>query len=228
MAEIGHGGKEIVERIMAPAEAKEKIKGLKEVPIRSQIANEVIGITYGFFSPLQGFMGKADVESVCKNMRLANGVIWSIPIVFDLSEKEVTDYGVKAGQPILLTFGGNPMAILEVEEVYDYDKKAMCKAVYGTDDPKHPGCARTFQVQGQVHRRQGDSRESAQDQPALRSIFHSSTGNEEAIQRKGLGADCGPSDQERAAHRTRMADERGLVPIVRGAANREAAGRRAG
>ena len=48
MAELGHGGKEIVERIMAPAEAAQKIKGLKEIPIRSQLANEVIDISLWF------------------------------------------------------------------------------------------------------------------------------------------------------------------------------------
>ncbi|MEW6351415.1 MAG: sulfate adenylyltransferase [Thermodesulfobacteriota bacterium] len=145
MAELGHGGIPIVERIMDPSEAKAKIAGLSKIEVRSQIANEVIGITYGFFSPLQGFMGKADVESVCKNMTLTNGAVWSIPILFDLSDKEIADSGVKAGTSVLLTFGGNPMAILEVEEVFDYDRKAMCKDVYGTDEAKHPGCARTYE-----------------------------------------------------------------------------------
>ncbi len=145
MAELGHGGIPIVERIMDASEAKAKIAGLTKIEVRSQIANEVIGITYGFFSPLQGFMGKADVDSVCKNMTLTNGVVWSIPILFDLSDKEIADYGVKAGSSVLLTFGGNPMAILEVEEVFDYDRKAMCQAVYGTDEAKHPGCARTYE-----------------------------------------------------------------------------------
>ena len=72
-------------------------------------------------------MGKADVDIVCKNMRLADGVVWSIPIVFDLSDKEVADYGAKAGETVLLTYGGNPMAIMEIEEIYAYDKKAMCQ-----------------------------------------------------------------------------------------------------
>ena len=144
MAELGHGGKPIVERIMEPSEAKAKIAGLTKIEVRSQIANEVIGITYGFFSPLRGFMGKADVDSVCKNMRLANGVVWSIPIVFDLSEKEIADYGVKPGASVLLTFKGNPMAIFEVAEIFDIDKKAMCQCVSGADEAKHPGCARTY------------------------------------------------------------------------------------
>jgi len=144
MAELGHGGKPIVERIMEPSEAKAKIEGLTKIEVRSQIANEVIGITYGFFSPLEGFMSKADVDSVCKDMRLANGAVWSIPIVFDLSDKEIADYGVKPGTSVLLTFGGNPMAIFEVEEIFDYDKKFMCQCVFGTDEAKHPGCARTY------------------------------------------------------------------------------------
>ena len=145
MAEIGHGGKEIVERILEPAEAAEKIKGLTAIPIRSQIANEVIDISYGWFTPLEGFMGKADLESVCKNMRLTGGAVWSIPIILDLSEAEISEYGVKAGDTVLLTYQNNPMATLEVEEIFEYDKKEMCQAVLGTTEEKHPGCARTYE-----------------------------------------------------------------------------------
>jgi len=138
MAEIGHGGKEIVERILSPSEAAEKIKGLTQVPIRAQIANEVIGLAYGFFCPLEGFMGKADVDSVCKNMRLANGAVWSIPILFDLSEAEISDYGIKEGDSIVLTYQDNPMALFEIEEIFEYDKKEMCQATYGTTEERHP------------------------------------------------------------------------------------------
>jgi len=144
MAEIGHGGKPIVERILAPSEAAQKIKGLKTIEIRNQIANEVIDLAYGFFTPLQGFMGKAEVDSVCQKMHLTNGTVWSVPILFDLSPEDVKNYGVIPGVSLLLTYGGNPMAIFEVEEVFDYDKKAMCKAIYGTDEAKHPGCALTY------------------------------------------------------------------------------------
>jgi len=50
MAEIGHGGKEIVERILDPKEAPAKVRGLKQVPVRSQIANEVMGSLTGSFA----------------------------------------------------------------------------------------------------------------------------------------------------------------------------------
>ncbi len=145
MSEIGHGGKPIVERILDPGKAKERIKGLKEIPVREQIAVEVIDIAYGFFSPLEGFMKKADVESVCKKMRLSDGTVWSIPIVFDLSDKEISDYGIKTGDEVLLTYQGAPIAVFEIEDIYDYNKQEMAKDVYGTTEEKHPGVKRTYQ-----------------------------------------------------------------------------------
>lgn len=147
MAEIGHGGKEIIERILPPAEAARRIPGLTRIPVRNQIANEIIGIAYGFFSPLEGFMGQADVDRVCKDMRLASGVIWSIPIVLDMSDGDIARYGVKPGVSAVLTYDGHPMALFEVEDICTYDKNEMNQAIYGTTDPKHPGCARTNKYQ---------------------------------------------------------------------------------
>lgn len=144
MSTIGHGGKEIVERIMAPEEAARAIKGLTPVPIRGQIAREIIDLAYGFFTPLEGFMTKADVDRVCREMRLANGALWPIPIVFDLSDQEISEKGIKEGEKVLLTYQDKPMAILEVEEIYTYDKQEMALKVYGTTEEKHPGVARTY------------------------------------------------------------------------------------
>jgi sulfate adenylyltransferase len=144
MAEIGHGGKEIKERILAPAEAKKKIHGLTQIPISRQLANEVIGISYGFFSPLEGFMNKADVDAVVRHMHLDDGTIWPIPILFDLSDEDIAKYGVERGLTVVLTYQGNPMALFEVNDVFEYDKKAMCKSIFGTDEKKHPGCKRIY------------------------------------------------------------------------------------
>ena len=69
----------------------------KTLDVRLQMATEIIDIAYGFFRPLEGFMTKADVESVCNNMTLADGkTVWSIPIVFDISEEELKKSGIKA------------------------------------------------------------------------------------------------------------------------------------
>ncbi len=147
MAEIGHGGKRIVERVLDPKEAAKKIKNIKKIiPLRGQIAKETINISYGFFTPLKGFMGKADLDAVVKKMRLADGkTVWSIPILFDLSSEEVSKYGVNVGDTVLLTYDGNPLAIMKVNEIYSYDKEKICQSVYGTTEDKHPGCARTYQ-----------------------------------------------------------------------------------
>ncbi|HHF98460.1 MAG TPA: sulfate adenylyltransferase, partial [Candidatus Aerophobetes bacterium] len=67
----GHGGKEIVERVVfSQAEAKEKIEGLEEIEVTGRCARECINICYGFFTPLEGFMRKEDVISVCEKMTL--------------------------------------------------------------------------------------------------------------------------------------------------------------
>ena len=137
-----HGGT-IVERVLQPQQAQAKIKGLASIPIRSQLVREVLSIAYGFFSPIEGFMSKADVDSVVKKMTLASGYVWSIPIVFDMDEREIQELGLKQGDSAVLTYGGNPLATLDIEEIFSYDLDDMAKNVYGTSDEKHPGVRRT-------------------------------------------------------------------------------------
>ena len=117
-----HGGV-LVERIATGREASEAIAGLARLPVREQIARECINIASGFFSPLEGFMGRADVDSVARDMKLTSGYVWSIPIVFDISEGELSRAGVKMGDSVLLTHQGQPLASLKVEEIYSYDKE---------------------------------------------------------------------------------------------------------
>ncbi|MBE0466402.1 MAG: sulfate adenylyltransferase [Candidatus Desulforudis sp.] len=141
---IGHGGKEIVERVMDPRQAVDKIRGLTRIPIRDQLAREVVMLSYGFFTPLQGFMTKADVDGVVANMRLTDGTVWSIPIVFDLANEEIDAKRIKQGDTLLLTYQDQPMATLDVEEIFSYDLQKMAEKIYGTAEEKHPGCARTY------------------------------------------------------------------------------------
>ena len=84
-----HGGK-LVDRVMEPEKGRKKAREAKtKMPIDGSRATEIMSIAYGFFSPLEGFMGSKDVDSVCKDMRLQSGYVWSIPIVFDISEEEI-------------------------------------------------------------------------------------------------------------------------------------------
>jgi len=140
MKYIGHGNKEIIERVMSsPLEVKERIKGLKKIAVTGRIARECIDIAYGFFTPLEGFMDKTDVEAVCEKMTLAEGTLWSIPIVFDIASEEIREKKIKKGNTILLAYHNRVLATLKVEEIFNYDKLKMAKAVLGTTDTKHPG-----------------------------------------------------------------------------------------
>jgi sulfate adenylyltransferase len=145
-----HGGR-LIERVATAQEIKEKWPGgltaLPSLAVRDQIARECVNITYGFFSPLAGFMGQADVDAVARYMTLASGYIWSIPIVFDLSQEALDRLGVKPGDALLLTYQQQPLAVLEIEEIYTYDKESLAQQIYGTTDAAHPGVARTTAYQ---------------------------------------------------------------------------------
>jgi len=135
----GHGNKEIVERVMPATKAKQKIGALKQVSISGRCARECIDIAYGFFTPLEGFMGREDVDAVCEKMTLRDGTLWPIPIVLDVKDQQIQAKKIKEGDTILLTYSDFALAILEVEQIFRLDKMKMAKAVLGTSDEKHPG-----------------------------------------------------------------------------------------
>ncbi|GAG60461.1 unnamed protein product, partial [marine sediment metagenome] len=102
-------------------------------------ARECIDIAYGFFTPLEGFMGREDVDAVCEKMTLRDGTLWPIPIVLDVKDEQIQAKKIKEGDTILLTYSDSALAILEVEQIFRFDKIKMAKAVLGTTDEKHPG-----------------------------------------------------------------------------------------
>jgi len=94
----------------------------------------------GGFSPLRGFLGQADYESVCERMRLADGTLWPIPITLDVGE--AVAQSLEPGSMLALRDPeGVMLAALHVQERYCPDRKAEAQAVFGTTDPVHPGVA---------------------------------------------------------------------------------------
>jgi sulfate adenylyltransferase len=94
----------------------------------------------GAFSPLTGFLGKADYESVCTRMRLGNQTLWPIPITLDVTAPFVAESQAKSGSRIALRHPeGMVLAILTVSDVWTPDRKAEAERVFGTLDDSHPG-----------------------------------------------------------------------------------------
>ena len=98
----------------------------------------------GAFSPLKGFMGRADYEKVCESMRLANGLLWPIPIVLDVTEDVAK--GLESGSTLALRDPeGVMLAALHVDDVWQPDRTAEVKFVYGTENSEHPGVAHVLE-----------------------------------------------------------------------------------
>ena len=135
-----HGGK-LVNRLLQGKDREKaliKARGIKSIKVSSRIISDIELIAVGAFSPIEGFMGKEDYDSVIENMRLKDGLPWSIPITLPVSEEEAT--GFEEGEELsILDPDGNIIAILILEEKYPYDKEREAKNVYRTSDLAHPG-----------------------------------------------------------------------------------------
>ena len=138
-----HGGT-LIERIAPSAELTKEHRKLPRVEFRDQLAREIVNIAYGFFSPLEGFMGWEDLDSVARHMTLAGGYVWSIPMVFDISQEELSKLGIATGDSWLLVYQDQPLAVLEIEQVFCYDMEFLAQQVFGTTDTAHPEVTRTY------------------------------------------------------------------------------------
>jgi sulfate adenylyltransferase len=95
-------------------------------------------ILNGGFSPLEGFLTRAEYDGVVKDMRLPSGVLWPMPITLDVTSEFAAE--VKSGQTIALRDQeGVLIATLDVADNWTPDKSEEARSVYGTEDEKHPG-----------------------------------------------------------------------------------------
>ncbi len=104
----------------------------------------------GGFSPLRGFLGRPDWESVCARLRLADGTLWPIPVTLDVSE-EAAGALRPGGRLALRDAGGTLLGIQAVTDVWRPDREAEARAVFGTTDPGHPGAAAMVQKSHPVY-----------------------------------------------------------------------------
>ena len=135
-----HGG--ILVNRIATLDQRQEFFDKAEVLPRVQLSDRSISdlqmIAIGALSPLKGFMNEADYRSVVKEMRLGNGLPWSVPITLSVSEA-VADTLTEGTLVRLDSPAGEFVGILELSEKYRYSKEAEAINVYRTDDLKHPG-----------------------------------------------------------------------------------------
>ncbi|MFL6474798.1 MAG: sulfate adenylyltransferase [Nitrososphaera sp.] len=137
-----HGNK-LVNRIVVSD--KKNLDGMYTLQVTNELRNDIENIADGIFSPLEGFVGENDFHSIVKTGRLSNGLAWTVPIVLDVDQQQAGKIK-DAGQVALTSMNNEKFAILHVEEIYQFDKLACAKAIYQTDDIKHPGVEKTVNM----------------------------------------------------------------------------------
>jgi sulfate adenylyltransferase len=129
-----HGGS-LVDRT---GERPGGVERLEQVTLTSREVSDLDMIASGALSPLEGFMGREDYERVVDQMRLANGLVWALPVCLAVSAAPHGDRVALADE------AGSLLGVLEVDEVYEYDKTREAERCFRTTDEAHPGVARLY------------------------------------------------------------------------------------
>jgi len=121
-----------------------RAESLVKIPMSSCEVCDLLLLSMGAYTPLDGFMKEADWRGVCEDMKLADGLFWPIPVT--LSAKQTQADQVKIGQEVALIDGETQqiMGILTVQDKYTPDLALQCDKVFGTMDKSHPGVAKVM------------------------------------------------------------------------------------
>jgi len=137
-----HGGEDLRPLLLEGSALAAETKRAQKLPkmrVSSREKGDIIMLGIGGFTPLEGFMTRADWEGVCDDMKMANGLFWPIPIT--LSVEASAARAIATGQDITLLDPDNAelLATMTVTEKYSIDKAHECATVFRTTDPEHPG-----------------------------------------------------------------------------------------
>jgi sulfate adenylyltransferase len=151
-AELGpspHGGV-LTPRLIGPGQRDlwlERAPALPSVKLTPREVADIECLAVGAFSPLSGFLGRADYESVVAEMRLESGLVWTLPVTLAATADEVVKLK-QLEEAVLRDPAGEALAILHLEEVFAYDREEEAERVFRTSDPSHPG-VRALLAQGE-------------------------------------------------------------------------------
>ncbi len=132
-----HGG-ELIHRYEDSPDL-ELINAYKKIVVEEKDLINAEQIAIGAFSPLKGFMSKEELDGVLKDFKLPTGVIWPMPIVLQIDQKNAEQLSI--GQKVALCFKNDGLvyAILDIKDIYTYDLQQLTSQLFGTNDSKHPG-----------------------------------------------------------------------------------------
>src|SRR5919198_474030 len=119
-----HGGI-LVDRT---GERPDDLDALETLTLTAREVSDLDMIASGALSPLQGFMGQADYERVIEEMHLVNGLPWALPVCLAVDESPGGDRVALADE------AGTTLAVLEVGEVFEYDKDREAELCFRTTD----------------------------------------------------------------------------------------------
>ena len=140
-----HGGT-LVNKVLPRIEKErilEEINKFEKITVRPETIKIIKNISFGVFSPLEGFMNENDYNYVLDTMYLENDIAWPFPITLDVSDEEIKN--IKIDDKIILTDSNRtPIALMNIESIYNYEKKQYAEKTYGTLDQNHPGVYSVF------------------------------------------------------------------------------------
>ncbi len=145
-----HGGR-LIDREVRGEEAQalaERAQSLPTVTLSERALSDLELLAIGGFSPLEGFMTRAQYRSVVEEMHLPDGLPWSLPITLSATREEAAALS-EGGQVALADEAGERLAVLDLEETFAYDKQREAELVYKTTEDAHPGVAALY-AQGDV------------------------------------------------------------------------------
>jgi sulfate adenylyltransferase len=131
----------LINRVLEGASREEWLERARHLPrveLNSRQLSDVELIAVGAFSPLEGFMGRLDYESVLASERLANGLPWTIPVTLAVTEEQVKQVG-RAEDVALTDSEGQIVAVLHLGEMFRYDREREARSVLLTTKDTHPG-----------------------------------------------------------------------------------------
>jgi len=148
-----HGSTLLAPRLLEGEERQWELKraaGMRRLALSSRELGDLLMLGIGAFTPLEGFMTRADWKSVCEDYRLAGGLFWPVPIT--LSVDAANAAAIAPGSEVALSEPGaaEPVATMRIVEKYAADKAFECKTVFRTVDEAHPG-VRMVMRQGAVN-----------------------------------------------------------------------------